>query len=196
MSQKIENKTIDTEKPTSHEKRTIRRQVLGWLAYLAVFAAILFYVAPESWWQFGVSPLSERKIARNFTLQNINGGDWNFADERGKVVVINYWATWCPPCRVETPGLVNLANEYKSRGVEVVGVTMDEDIAAVQPFVESYQIKYPILTPGYDPNLSPDGMALPTTFLYDKNGRLAKKYTGIVLESTFKSDVEVLLNEQ
>ena len=163
---------------------------------MAVFAAVLFFLAPASWWQFGVSQVSERKTAKNFTLENINGGDWNFADQRGKVVVVNYWATWCPPCRVETPGLVNLANEYKSRGVEVGGVAMDEDLAAVPPFVEKYQIKYPILTPGNDPNLSPDGMALPRTFLYDKNGRLAKKYTGMVLESTFKSDVDALLTEQ
>ena len=73
---------------------------------------------------------------------------------------------------------------------------MNEDLNDVPPFVESYQIKYPILTPGYDPNLSPGGIALPTTFLYDKNGQLAKKYTGLVFESTFKSDVEALLSEQ
>lgn len=195
MGQKIENKTIDTEKSMSNESGGIRRRVLGWLVYVAVFAAILFFVAPESWWQFGVSPVHERKSVANFTLGIVGGGQWNFAEQRGKVVVVNYWATWCPPCRVETPGLVNLANEYKARGVEVVGVTMNEELADVPPFVESYQIKYPILTPGSDPNISADGMALPTTFLYDKNGRLAKKYTGIVFESTFKSDVEALLNE-
>ena len=191
---KIENagKAVDS----SPNKPGVRQRILGWLAYLAVFAAVLFFVAPASWWQFGVSPSSERKSTANFTLKDINGGDWSFAAQRGKVVVVNYWATWCPPCRVETPGLVNLANEYKSRGVEVVGVTMDEDLAAVPPFVEKYQIKYPILTPGTDPNISSDGMALPTTFLYDKNGRLAKKYTGMVLESTFKSDVDALLTEQ
>ena len=195
MTQEAINTTINTEKPASVGTRSIRRRILGWLGYLAVFAAILFFLAPASWWQFGVSPLGERKTAKNFTLENINGGEWNFADQRGKVLVVNYWATWCPPCRVETPGLVNLANEYKSRGVEVVGVTMDEDLAAVPPFVEKYQITFPILMPGNDPNLSPDGRALPTTFLYDKNGLLAKKYTGMVFESTFKSDVELLLKE-
>ncbi len=76
-----------------------------------------------------------------------------------------------------------------------MGVTMDEDLEAVPPFVEKYSIKYPILLPGNDPNLSTDEMSLPTTFLYDKNGRLAKKYTGIVLESTLESDVELLLAE-
>ena len=196
MTEKDKIKVTDGETGDTKTKPAIRSRILGWLAYLAVFAAVLFFVAPASWWQFGVSPSSERKSTTNFTLKDINGGDWNFAAQRGKVVVVNYWATWCPPCRVETPGLVNLANEYKSRGVEVVGVTMNEDLNDVPPFVEKYQIKYPILTPGNDPNISPDGMALPTTFLFDKKGRLAKKYTGIVFESTFKSDVEALLNEQ
>jgi thiol-disulfide isomerase/thioredoxin len=178
------------------KKTGVRPRILGWLAYLAVFAAVLFFVAPASWWQFGVSAVNERKNTSPFTLGRLDGGEWNFSEQKGKVVVVNYWATWCPPCRVETPGLVNLANQYKDRGVEVVGVTMNEDLADVPPFIDSYQIKYPILTPGNDPNVSSDGMALPTTFLYDKNGRLAKKYTGIVLESTFRSDVEDLLAER
>ncbi len=176
--------------------KMIRQRFLSLLGFLAMMVAILFFFAPESWWQFGVSPTHERKNTANFTLAKIGGGEWNFAEQKGKVVVVNYWATWCPPCRVETPGLVNLADEYKSRGVEVVGVTMDENLNDVPPFVEKYQIKYPILTPGNDPHLSPVGISLPTTFLYDKSGRLAKKYTGIVLESTFKSDVEALLKEQ
>lgn len=196
MKEQTENATREQGIDSSRKSPSSSRRILGWIAYLAVLAAILFYWAPSSWWQFGVAPSSERTSAADFTLKDINGGDWTFAAHRGKVVVVNYWATWCPPCRVETPGLVNLANEYKSRGVEVVGVTMDEDLDDVPPFIESYRIKYPILTPGYNPNISPDGMALPTTFLYDKHGRLAKKYTGMVLESTFKSDVDALLAEQ
>lgn len=142
-----------------------------------------------------MSPASERKTGASFSLREINGGEWNFAARRGKVVLVNYWATWCPPCRVETPGLVNVANEYESRGVEVVGVTMDENLSDVPPLVEKYKIPYQILLPGDDPNAGSGGMALPTTFLYDKNGKLAKKYTGIVLESTLKSDIEALLAE-
>lgn len=179
------------------EKKTRRRQLLEWLGILAIGAAMLFFFAPESWWQFGVAPAEQRKAAGgNFTLPKVEGGaEWNFADYRGRVVVVNYWATWCPPCRVETPGLVSFADEYKTRGVETVGVSMDDDTSLIQPFVEKYRIKYPILLPGNDPNLGAGGMALPTTFLYDRSGKLAKKYTGIVLESTLKSDVEILLAE-
>jgi cytochrome c biogenesis protein CcmG, thiol:disulfide interchange protein DsbE len=196
MTQKIESKIENTEKGETNNKPPLKKRVLGWLGYLAVFGAILFFFAPESWWQFGVVPTENRKTAANFALKDVNGNEWNFADHRGKVVVVNYWATWCPPCRVETPGLVSFADEYKSRGVEVVGVTVDEDLSLIAPFVEKYEIKYPILIAGFDPNISGGSMALPTTFLYDKNGRLAKKYTGIVLESTLKSDANALLAEK
>ena len=195
MNQEIENRAINTENTARNKKKSIRRRFLNWIAYLAVAGAILFFFAPASWWQFGVSPENGRKAAANFVLTNIDGGEWNFAEHRGKVVVVNYWATWCPPCRFETPGLVSFADEYKSRGVEMVGVTVDEDLAAVPLFVEKYQMKYPILVSGFNPNISAEEMSLPTTFLYDKNGRLAKKYTGIVLESTLRSDAEILLQE-
>lgn len=190
------NDKTKSEQSPKREKKTIRRHLLEWLMTFAAGAILLYFLAPASWWQFGVSSVDKRKTGVSFSLKPLNGEVlWNFADFRGKVVVVNYWATWCPPCRFETPGLVNVANEYKSRGVEMIGVTMDEDLTLVPPFIEKYQIKYPILLPGNDPNLGADGMALPTTFLYDKNGNLAKKYTGIVLESTLKSDIEALLSE-
>ena len=195
MNNDLTNETPNAEQPEPKNSPTFRRKVFEWLGYMAVFAVLLFFFAPESWWQFGVSPVENRKAAANFTLENLDGAKWSFADQRGKVVVVNYWATWCPPCRIETPGLVSFADEYKSRGVEMVGVTVDEDLSLVPPFVESYKIKYPILKAGFDPNAASGGMALPTTFLYDKNGNLAKKYTGIVLESTLKSDVDALLAE-
>jgi thiol-disulfide isomerase/thioredoxin len=168
---------------------------LEWIGYLAVMAVILFFFAPESWWQFGVTPAAQRKSVSGVALSGLDGSEWNLADRRGRVVVVNYWATWCPPCRVETPGLVSFANEYALRGVDVVGVTVDEDLALVPGFVEKYEIPYPIMVPGNDPNLPADGLALPTTFLYDKSGKLAKKYTGLVLESTLRSDTEKLLTE-
>ena len=190
-----ENTNQKTESGKLNEKPALKKRLFEWLGYAAVFAAILFFFAPESWWQFGVAPIESRKTAANFTLESLAGEKWNFAEHRGKVVVVNYWATWCPPCRIETPGLVAFADEYKARGVETIGVTVDEDLSLVAPFVEKYEIKYPILKAGFDPNVSGDGMALPTTFLYDKHGNLAKKYTGIVLESTLKSDADALLAE-
>lgn len=188
MSEKLQNKL-------KTGRKTISRHFLEWLATLAVGAGILFFLAPPSWWMFGPLAVEERPTTANFALRQLNGVEWNFSEYRGSIVVVNYWATWCPPCRFETPGLVNIANEFKTRRVEMIGVTMDKDLDAIQPFIEKYNFKYPILLPGKDPNVEDDGMALPTTFLYDKEGRLAKKYTGIVLESTLRSDIEDLLRE-
>ncbi|MDM7924219.1 MAG: TlpA disulfide reductase family protein [Pyrinomonadaceae bacterium] len=178
------------------DKAGVKKRVLEWAGYFLVMGLFLFFFAPESWWQFGVSPATEREMGEGFVLKTFDGAkEWNFDEKRGKVLVVNYWATWCPPCRIETPGLVSFAEEHREKGVEVVGVTLDEDLSLVGPFVENYKISYPILLPGNDPNLPPGNMALPTTFLYDKQGRLAKKYTGLVLESTLRADTAKLLAE-
>ena len=175
----------------------ILKKILGWAGYLGLIALILYFFAPPSWFQFGVTSADERQQVSEFSLSGFNGGgEWNFADKRGKVLLVNYWATWCGPCRFETPGLVNIFQEFKDREFEIVGVTVDDNLEAVPPFIESYKIPYRILLPGNDPNLDGGGMKLPTTFLYDKQGRLAKKYTGMVLEMTFRSDIESLLAEE
>lgn len=188
-------KEIKEETKNNPAKPTLFNRLKKWLGIFALLVVGLIFIAPDRFWSSGVAPNTERKAGKDFTLEKIDGGAWSSAEYRGRVVVVNYWATWCPPCRVETPGFVSFADEYKSRGVEVVGVTLDENLADVPPFVEKYQIKYPILLPGGDPNLSPEGISLPTTFLYDKNGKLAKKYVGIVTEWVLKTDVEKLLGE-
>ncbi len=177
-------------------QKKILYKILGWVGYLAILGLILYLFAPPSWFQFGVTSAEDRKLITSFKLKTYEGNtDWNFADKRGKVLLVNYWATWCGPCRFETPGLVNISNEFNDRDFEIVGVTVDDNLQAVPSFIESYGVTYPILLPGNDPNLDGSGMKLPTTFLYDKKGRLAKKYTGIVLEMTLRSDIEDLLSE-
>ncbi len=179
------------EKP---KRKSVRRNLIEWAITLAFSALILYFFAPPSWWQFGPLKREQRTPTSNFALRTLNGENWSFAEHRGKVVVVNYWATWCGPCRFETPGLVSVANEMMPRGVEFVGVSVDDTVEPIAPFVESYKISYKILRPGNDPNVD-DGMVLPTTFLYDKSGSLAKRYHGIVLESTLRSDIEKLLAE-
>lgn len=175
-------------------RKTWRRHAVEWLITLAACAVILYFFAPPSWWQFGVSDVSKRPAPQPVSLRNLDNSIWNLADHRGRVVVVNYWATWCGPCRFETPGLVSASAELAPRGVEFIGVNVDSDPAVIAPFVAEFKIPYPIVRPGSDPNIADDSV-LPTTLLYDKRGALAKKYTGIVLESTLRSDVEKLLAE-
>ena len=84
MTQDNNNQISRPENIKTNEKPSIKKRVLGWLGYLAVFAAILFFMAPESWWQFGVAPIEGRKAAVNFTLESLDGAKWNFADQRGR----------------------------------------------------------------------------------------------------------------
>jgi thiol-disulfide isomerase/thioredoxin len=177
------------EKPKSR-----RRNLIEWAITLSFSVAILYFFAPPSWWQFGPWKPEDRIPTPDFALRKMTGDAWNFADQRGKVLVVNYWATWCGPCRFETPGLVSAANELTPRGAVFVGVSVDEDPNLIPAFVDEFKVSYEILRPGRDPNVDGE-MVLPTTFLYDKKGALAKKYTGIVLESTLRSDVEKLLAE-
>ncbi|MCB1025991.1 MAG: TlpA family protein disulfide reductase [Acidobacteria bacterium] len=177
-------------------ENAFRKNLWSWVRFALLMGAILYFFAPASWWQFGVTSVDDRKSVAEFKLKPLQGeNSWKFTDHRGKVLLVNYWATWCAPCRFEMPGLVSISKEFEGQDFAIVGVTVDEDLAAVPPFIKKYAIDYPILLPGNDPNLGSGGITLPTTFLYDKNGRLAKKYTGIVLESTLRSDIKSLLNE-
>lgn len=177
------------------EKKSWKQLVIEWFGTFMFGILILYFFAPASWWQFGVSPVDERSESSGIYFTTFDGNKkWDFADKRGKVIVVNYWASWCPPCRVEMPGFVRISNDYKDRDVEFVGVTVDEDLGLVPPFIERYNIPFDIVLPGEDPMATGDS-ALPTTYLYDKKGKLAKKYVGMVLESTLRSDIKDVLNE-
>lgn len=166
---------------------------------LAGLAVGLLYaiVSTASRNQAGLKPAANRKPAPDFTVTGLNGTPWRLADHRGDVVLLNFWATWCPPCREETPGLVHLANSFTSGGFSVVGISMDDGAPqAVREFASQYRIPYTIAMPPDNFVLSSAVQALPTTLLIDKQGRVAKTYVGGASESVFRADVESLLREQ
>ena len=117
-------------------------------------------------------------------------------DHRGQVVLINYWATWCGPCQMETPGLVRLVRELGPKGLAVVGVSMDEgNRKKVRDFVERFQVNYPVVFPERMSQMGSGMEGLPTTILVDRNGRVAKTYVGAVRQADFQADVNAVLAE-
>lgn len=178
--------------------QTLRRRdfVLSLIGGVLIIATVFLAFAPETLWRrSSIAPAVERKAGPTFVLPDLDGKAWLLSEQRGKVVLVNYWATWCPPCRKETPDLVRLANAYKTKGLEVVGISLDEDVSVIRPFVDEFKIPYPILVPDNIASLPQQILGLPTSVLYDQEGRLAKIYTGAVTESVLKADVESLLNE-
>ncbi len=161
--------------------------------------ALLALVAwsPSLRFMFG-SPAaaSDRGNAADFSLPTLDGRTWNLADHRGRVVLVNFWATWCPPCRMETPELVSLQSDYKSRGLDIAGINMDDDPAVVRPFVERYNINYPVLLPRQRFSLGDHIDALPTSILLDREGRVARQYVGMISEAAVRGDIDKLLAER
>jgi thiol-disulfide isomerase/thioredoxin len=116
-------------------------------------------------------------------------------DNRGKIVVLNFWATWCGPCRTEIPYLVKLADEFKD-DVRVAGLSVDEagDDELVRKFAAEYKVTYPILRPEAGSPLA-NVSNLPMTLLIDREGRLAEKYTGAVPEKILREDIQKLIGK-
>jgi peroxiredoxin len=109
----------------------------------------------------------------NFTLQDLQGNSWTLKDLHGKVALVNFWATWCPPCRKEMPDLEALGKRYKDQGLIILGIS-DEDAAKVNTFIADRQFTFPILLdPGRKVNKLFDVEGIPKTFIYDREGRLA-----------------------
>lgn len=141
------------------------------------------------------SPAPVRKLAPDFTLTDASGQSLTLSSLRGKVVVLNFWATWCPPCKMEIPWLAEFQRTYRDRGVVVIGVSMDEEgWDAVKPFMESMKINYRMVL-GNDEVASQFGgvESLPTTLLIDRSGRVASTHTGLVSKSVYREGIESLL---
>jgi len=107
-----------------------------------------------------------------FTLQDLSGKNWTFAELRGKVVLVNFWATWCPPCRKEMPDLQMLYDRFQSKGFLVLGIS-DEEAAKVEPFIRERKVSFPVLLdPGRKVNEMFVVEGIPKTFVYDREGKL------------------------
>jgi peroxiredoxin len=115
---------------------------------------------------------NERRQQADFILTELNGKTWTLKDLRGKVVVVNFWATWCPPCRKEMPDLETLYTQFKDQGLVILAIS-DEDGSKVRPFVAEQKVTYPILLdPGRKVNELFQIEGIPKTFVYDRSGKL------------------------
>jgi peroxiredoxin len=138
---------------------------------------------------------SDRKPAPNFTLKDASGASVELSSYRGKVVLLNFWATWCGPCELEIPWFVEFEQQYRSKGFEVVGVSMDDDgWPAVKPFIAAKKINYRILLGDDSVTQLYGGVdALPTSFMIDRNGRIAAVHVGLAGKDEYSNEIQTLI---
>jgi cytochrome c biogenesis protein CcmG/thiol:disulfide interchange protein DsbE len=145
-----------------------------------------------------VQPASERKAAPQLALKDSTGKTINLTDYRGKVVLLDFWATWCTGCKMEIPWFSEFEKAYNARGFAVVGVSMDESgWSVVKPFLAENHLPYPILL-GDGPTAQRFGIqTLPDTFLIDRQARVAAAYrAGLVDKKDVEANVKALLSER
>lgn len=129
----------------------------------------------------------------DFTLPDLNGKIHSLKEFKGKIVLLNFWATWCPSCKEDIAELLFIYRQYKDSGLEVVGISLDKKgLGVVDSFVKELNIPYTILLGDETVVKSYGGFkGIPTTFLLDKEGRIVKKYSGQINPETLRSDLKV-----
>ena len=162
--------------------RTVRTIVLA-AAALAVIFGVGRGLNPRP---AAVSGYSDMRVA------DLDGRIFSMREQRGKVVLVNFWATWCPPCVRETPALARMYRDFSARGFTAVGISLDEGEREVREFVRRYQVPYPVARSG-DSGPGSNLESLPVTVLIDKQGHTAKSYFGLIDEDTVRAEIERLL---
>jgi len=138
-----------------------------------------------------------RKNAPGFSLEDSTGALIKLSSFRGRVVLLDFWATWCTGCKQEIPWYMEFQDKYKNSGLSAVGVSLDDDgWKSVKPFLEEHKVNYPIVIGNWDTMGKSFGFnSMPATLLIDRDGKIAELHVGMVDKEAFEADIQTLLKE-
>ena len=132
----------------------------------------------------------------DFTLKDMNGEDVSLVSYQGKVILLNFWATWCGPCKIEIPAFVELQDKYRDQGLVVLGVSIDDPVSKIKPFAEEYNVNYPLLVglgredlqQAYGPI-----WGIPTSVFISRHGLACRRHMGLVTKEQVEEEINALL---
>jgi thiol-disulfide isomerase/thioredoxin len=144
----------------------------------------------------GVCDPNAKSANLNFTLKDVAGKDVKLSSYKGKVVLLNFWATWCGPCKIEIPWFNEFQQKYQAKGFVVLGISADDTVEQLKPFVAQYKMAYPVLVGlGRDDVQEALGpvFGLPTTLLINREGKVCQRHMGLAKKDEFEKGILGLL---
>ncbi len=144
----------------------------------------------------GICTAKPKTAPLDFVVKDMNGADVKLADYKGKVVMLNFWATWCGPCKVEIPMFTELQTKYKDQGLAFLGISVDDAPEQLRPFAQEYRMNYPVLIgDGRDDVQNAFGpmFGIPVTLLIARDGTICTRYLGPRPKERFERDIKALL---
>lgn len=175
---------------TLHAHRVIQQKIMR-IFFWAVISSYLSLATPI----FADVPSTLPVETPRFSLNDLNGKSHSLDDWKGKIIMLNFWATWCPPCQYEVPHFIRFQKEYAHLDLQIIGIAID-DLRPVQNFARTFEINYPVLITNNNSILNEWGneeQILPFTVFIDRKGEIINSHQGIVDELIFEYQVKPLL---
>jgi peroxiredoxin len=166
------------------------------LAAVAITSAMPWLRHTDNHASAEACPLDAKPANFNFTLKDMHDKEVSLASYKGKVLLLDFWATWCGPCKVEIPGFIEMQNAYGPQGFQVVGISIDDRPDQLRPFAEEMKVNYPLLQGlGRDDVTEAFGpiFGVPTTLIISRDGRICATHSGMTAKETFESQIKELL---